>query len=291
MWLCGVDSPPMTATSPKLPLWLAWASDDRAGRCAVSAPSSRAQGVTLTGSTTPRSSNQTSPAASRPCAVNSPGLRVSRLKQKVASANAATPQEAIKSVAPVSLSSPVGTSTDSRAAVLVRIRSSQSVISAVPALDGSSRAPMPSNASMQKSKSGGGWEAMRTPADTARCRAAAASGGAVVLPSGRPVQVTTTFLPHWCRCSAASNPSPPLLPGPHATQMQRACGASASASRATARPARCIKVFGASAAAACRSICRVAATLKSGWLVALEIRCMAYCDVRSGFGDQERLCL
>ena len=60
--------------------------------------------------------------------------------------------------------------------------------------------------------------------------------------------------------------------------------AGTSVNRATDSPARCIRVWGGSVAAACCSICRVAATLKSGWLLALEIRCMADCDTRQA-GD------
>ena len=278
MWLRGVDSPPITATSPKLPLWLVWASDERAARCARFVPISRAQGATSAGRKTPRSSNQTSPVASRPWAVKSPGFSVNKLKQKMLLAQVERAQDAIKVVSPVSASSPVGTSTDSRAAALDCINASHSVISRLPALARSSRAPIPSSASMQKSKAGGGSLAICTPAASARARAASASGGALVLWSGRPVQVTTTFFPHRCRCNAASKPSPPLLPGPQATQMSSACGASASVSRATDKPARCISVCAGKPVAARCSICRVAATLKSGWLVALEIRCMVDCD-------------
>jgi hypothetical protein len=58
-----------------------------------------------------------------------------------------------------------------------------------------------------------------------------------------PAKVTTGKKPRCRNCAAASKPSPPLLPGPQATQIVRACGAMAIASRATARPARCISVW------------------------------------------------
>ena len=76
--------PPMTSTSPKLPLWLAWrraanpAVIGAAGWCsqAVGAGLGRAMGSCPR----PRSSNQIWPAASRPSAVNRPGFKVSRLR-------------------------------------------------------------------------------------------------------------------------------------------------------------------------------------------------------------------
>ena len=84
-----------------------------------------------------------------------------------------------------------------------------------------------------------------------------------------PSQVTSGSLPHCFRCIAASKPSPPLLPGPQATQIVRACGASASASRATARPARCISVCGAGR--------RLRAARGGGWP-----RCRTGARARSG---------
>ena len=176
--------------------------------------------------------------------------------------------------APVSAFRPLGTSTARHGAVPACIRSSQCCICAVPGRAGSSVAPMPSRASIHRSNSCGGPAASATPAAKARWRDACASGGDWLLPAGKPVHVTMTSLPHWCRCSAASKPSPPLLPGPQAIQMRWALGANASARRATARPARCIKVWGSRVAAASCSIWRVEATLCKGWLTSLEIFCM-----------------
>ena len=121
--------------------------------------------------------------------------------------------------------------------------------------------PIPSSASMARSHCAGGSLASTTPAERARASEASASGGKRV---SSPQKVTTGRCPQRCKCMAASNPSPPLLPGPQATQMVCACGARAQASRATAKPARCMRVWGGSCAAASSSICRVAAALCSG---------------------------
>ena len=125
---------------------------------------------------------------------------------------------------------------------------------------------------MARSHAAGGASAKRTPASRARCSEARASAGRR---ASSPSQVTTGAKPRCRSCAAASKPSPPLLPGPQAIQIVRACGAIAMASRATARPARCISVCGGSAAAAACSIRRVAATSNSGAVVAAVMRCMA----------------
>ena len=156
---------------------------------------------------------------------------------------------------PVSAFKPLGTSTASSGAGVACSRASTSAKRP----SGGRVAPMPSSASMQKScapRPAGGASAKRTPASRARCQAAWASGGAL---AGSPSQVTTGFKPQACRCTAASSPSPPLLPGPQAIHTQRACGLMASASRATARPARCISVCAGRAAAAACSMRRVVA--------------------------------
>ena len=147
-------SPPTMATSPRLPLWLACAWCAAAG-----APDSQAVGGSSP-SGTARSSNQTVPQASRPCAVNSPGLRVSRLSVWV---RLSVPNKllalvwpalaAIKGVAsgesrqPVSASSPLGTSTFRRSAGLLAMCASQSAMRP----SGGRVAPMPSRASMHTS--------------------------------------------------------------------------------------------------------------------------------------------
>ena len=77
MWLLCLDSPPKMATSPKLPLWL---------RCILccrtqpSAPDSLALGGSVAVRSTPRSSNHTWPALSRPSPVNNPGFRVNKAR-------------------------------------------------------------------------------------------------------------------------------------------------------------------------------------------------------------------
>ena len=266
------------ATSPRLPLWLACAWCAAAG-----APDSLAVGGSSPGDTA-RSSNQTAPQASRPCAVNSPGLRVSRLSVWARLSVSNKPLAlvwialaAIKGVAsgesrqPVSASSPLGTSTFRRSAGLRAMCANQSAMRP----SGGRAAPMPSRASMHTSCSpswsaAGGWSRSCTPAFSARASAARASAGAR---SASPSQVTWGVRPQRCRCRAASRPSPPLLPGPQAIQIVRACGASATASRATARPARCIRVWGGSWAAARSSTRRVAATLCSACGVSNRKRC------------------
>ena len=198
----------------------------------------------------PKLSNQTWPHWSRPCPVNRPGFNVSRLKQNCAVTHSAP-------ACPVSAFRPVGTSTAStgaepapRAAIHCAMRPSGT--------RAADAAPMPSSASMPRSNCAGGASANRTPASSARWYDRAASAGAV---PGVPSHVTTTCLPQPCSCRAASRPSPPLLPGPQATHRVWACGATASASRATDRPARCIKVWGGKPAVFAFSIRRVAATL------------------------------
>ena len=83
----------------------------------------------------------------------------------------------------------------------------------------------------------------RAPAPRRRGSAAAA-----------PTRSTVVGLPQPQRRVAASMPSPPLLPGPAKTTMRRACGARASARRATASPARAMSVKGGNAASASPSI-------------------------------------
>ena len=53
--------------------------------------------------------------------------------------------------------------------------------------------------------------------------------------------VTTTLLPRWVRCAAASNPSPPLLPGPQTIRLFLH-GGNRYRWLATARPARCMRL-------------------------------------------------
>ena len=99
-------------------------------------------------------------------------------------------------------------------------------------------APMPSSASMHRSHCGGGSSAKRTPACSARWCDACASAGAVC---GSPRQVTTTCSPPLLQVHAR----PPCRRRRccRGRRRSRSCahaGASAIASRAHARPARCI---------------------------------------------------
>ena len=222
----------------------------------------------------PRSCHHTCPAASLPWAVNSPGFNVNRLSVCCAVPGFAAVLRVEGSSPgaywPVSASSPEGTSTASTGAALLRSCASQCA-STVPRAepDGvclvDDRTPMPSRASMHRScsvRSVGGVSAHTM---FVQCRAFSqdwrASGGNV---SVVPSQLMTTLRPARAKWCAASSPSPPLLPGPQAIQIVRACGAMACASCATARPARCIKVCGANWAAMACSRRRVASVLNRG---------------------------
>ena len=238
-------APPMTITSPKLPLCCAcWRTD--CSRATLSPLASHARGGTCAAtSAMARSSNHTWPAWSRPWAVNTPGFRVSRHSVCVA-ITASSPSRV-----PWSASSPVGRSTASRAPACALSRRTASAR----APSGPRVLPRPSRASMAKSACAceGSAVSMVTPASCARNSEAAASGGRR---EAVPTLVTLTRLPAWCRCSAASKPSPPLLPGPAAIQMRCACGASASASRARPWPALRIRPCGGQRAADCASTWR-----------------------------------
>jgi hypothetical protein len=160
----------------------------------------------------------------------------------------------------VSLSRPVGRSTASVGALLAFMRAIQSAS----APSAGRCLPRPSRASIQRScalNPSGGERPALTPAARARRNEALVSAGAV---RGSPSQVTTTRRPAWCRCMAASRPSPPLLPGPQAIHTVRAWGAQAMASRATDRPARCIRVWGGRWRAAAASMPRTALLAKRG---------------------------
>ena len=253
--------PPSTTTSERLPLWLACIRTT----CAPGEsprPASQAETATSVGRAHCRSSNQTAPARSRPWAVNRPGLRLSN--DSVWRGPGGCP--AVHSPVcewnwPVSASSPLGTSTHRQGAFDWWSRRSQSASG----LSGTRVTPIPSMASMPRSQFLGGSTLNRTPADCASASAYAASGG-VVAPANK---VTTTSRPApaalaaWCSNRAATKPSPPLLPGPQAIQMQRARGTRACARRATASPARAVSVCGGSALAEACSAARVAVMLKS----------------------------
>ena len=75
------SAPPTMATSPKLPLWLSCARCECLRR---SAPKTQAEACTVQSSSlAPKSSNQTCPAASFPCAVKSPGFKVNSDRQNI----------------------------------------------------------------------------------------------------------------------------------------------------------------------------------------------------------------
>ena len=163
---------------------------------------------------------------------------------------------------PVSASNPVGTSTANTGARDALISAIQPAIWPSISRGGEvEELPIPSSASMQKSNSSRGASTKVTPASRARWYDIAASGGAL---SSLEQSVTTGDLPQSFKCIAASRPSPPLLPGPQAIQNVLAFGASARASLAVERPARCISAWGVSMACAACSIWRVMAVSYSG---------------------------
>ena len=241
------------------------------GTCGAG-PDSQALGACEAGAT-PRSSSHTSPAASRPAAVKNPGLRQSRLRVcRGARAECRASWSCVTTAkpganCPVSASSPLGKSTArtgtglcSRACRQATSRASGVRAGAV----GEEDTPMPNKASIHRSMAvdgAGGWSSHCTPQACARCQEAMASAGAW---SGWPSHVTNTWRPLRCSCIAASRPSPPLLPGPHAIHTVRAWGARAWAKRATATPARCIRVWRGNVAAAACSMQRVAADVNRG---------------------------
>ena len=237
-------APPTTATSPKLPLCAACSRCRGGGGPASTAVPSPVG--------TPSVCSQTRPAWSRPWPVKSPGFSVS--SDNVACARTATPPSAT----PVSACSPEGRSTASTVAGPLLSRWMASAI----APSGARRVPRPSRASMARSPASPCQPGvMGTPADTACAWAQAASAGRR---AASPKNATCTALPARCRCSAATKPSPPLLPGPASTCTRCACGAQASASCATARPARCISACGALPASACCSVARDVAASCNG---------------------------
>ena len=255
--------PPITITSPKLPLWLAWA---RAAFSPIGCcwPASHAVTGGSVGGTTPRSSSQTFPAASRPWAVKRPGLSVRSESVCLGPGRKCGDVSAVGSSAPVSAFSPLGKSTHRTSSGVVRSRDSQA-----PSRPSTGRmAPMPIKASIARSNSSGGCSANSTPLCCAAASAWRASAGRRLSSDESRVQWVTTTLgePPWacahrCRWAAATRPSPPLLPGPQATQMVRACGRSASASRATESPARDIRAWMGRCASASCSMRRVVSTL------------------------------
>ena len=206
---------------------------------------------------TPSASSQTLPAWSRPSAVNRPGLSVSKASV-CAARTACSPKRW-----PVSPHRPVGRSTASTGA---RPALSCCTASAM-APSGARHPPRPNSASMARSVGCiskpvlPGLMLMLTPACWAWASACCASAGWRV---ASPSKLTCTASPWACSQRAATRPSPPLLPGPAATQIRRACGATASASRARPRPARSIRVCWGWPARACASMRRLLTASHSG---------------------------
>ena len=99
-------------------------------------------------------------------------------------------------------------------------------------------------------------------ADAAEDREHAALRRAALLAAGLSVPLT----PRRCRCRAATNPSPPLLPRPQTIETPAPLGASRSISSATARPAFSIKFSAGtpSTSIAWRSSSRISCALSSG---------------------------
>ena len=199
-------APPTTMASPKLPLCCACSR----GADKVRAASHPASSMALALAATPRSSNHTHPAWSRPCAVNRPGLSVS-------SASVCVARTATAGTAPLSLCRPDGTSTASTGRPL-----SLSRFAAAASAPSSARlTPRPSSASTVRSACtrAGISGNTGTPASCACCQAWRASSG---LRAGSPTITSRASLPQPRSSAAATKPSPPLLPGPHHNSKVRA---------------------------------------------------------------------
>ena len=130
--------------------------------------------------------------------------------------------------------------------------------------------PMPNSASMVRSQRVGGESAKITPACRANPRAQRASAG---MCCSLPHQVTVSVPPfpvnQGTSNAAVNKPSPPLFPGPQATQTLVALGVMDFASLAAANAARAIRVCGGRVLASATSISRVAAMPCKGcvWLL------------------------
>ena len=178
--------PPTINTSPWLPLWALCGGLRESAWPAM--PTSQASGGDAD-EATPRSSNHTSPAASRPWAVNSPGFKVS--SERVWRGPLGVGADQCSGHWPVSAFRPLGRSTHNTGA---RPRWSACRCAANTPV-GARHAPMPSKASMAKSKLSGGCGARLTPAANACAQAAAASLGSR---AGSPAKVTSTRVwPPW----------------------------------------------------------------------------------------------
>ena len=157
------------------------------------------------GPRTPRSSNQTCAGCVAAAAGEEAGLERQQAER--------VGRRARPCPAPVSAFSPEGRSTASTGAAAGAAWRRPSRPARLPA---AARCPGPAARRWPDPTAAGIWSANATPAARARCSEASASAGAR---ASSPSQVTTGSLPQARRCSAASKPSPPLLPGPQAIQM------------------------------------------------------------------------
>ena len=166
--------------------------------------------------------------------------------------------------APVSAFRPLGTSTERVFAVDALIRS---MIAAAGPLTGRS-SPVPNNASMTSAASGQSPVASITPPGH-RSRAIRASP---LRSEASPRSATVTSRPSAMRRRAATNPSPPLLPGPARTRT----GPSAPrpvATSATAFPAASMRVMpGTPAAIARASALAICAAVSNSFMSASRKR-------------------
>src|SRR5436190_6792618 len=271
--------PPATSTWPEVNLCQPGARLGRRPRAAaVSSPIGAATGAPRG---MPMSATCTSPACCLPGAIHRPGLAA--WKVTVAAARTAAP-----ATTPVEACTPLGTSTLMTGVCAWLIAS----IAAATSPRGSPSKPVPSRASTTALQlaSGGPASPPRNPASP-RCASCAAFGAAPFdcqdVPSsltgpapgsrwrlvsaspessdGGATQTTLTRRPASRRRRAATNPSPPLLPLPH-TIVTSPSGASRSAARATAAPARSIRSRPGTpcSSIAQRSIARIADASGSG---------------------------
>ncbi len=157
--------------------------------------------------------------------------------------------------APVSPPSPEGRSTATRAAPLAVLRRR-----AAWAEDSSGRArPAPNRASITSPSAGASALGRER---TSPVQAAAAAAASPFSPARSPRAATPTGHPAWARRRAATQPSPPLFPGPHSTTTGRGDHRAATAS-ATAVPARSMsRLPGTPLSIAAASAARVSATVR-----------------------------
>ncbi len=252
-------APPTTATSPKLPLWLGVPSGrDGARRVARCRPATRRR--CSSGRSTPSRAHHDPSGVIAPAAGEEAGLRRDQ-RQRVVGADARRAERlAAIDVEPRGDVDGEDARAERRKVGDAADRGSDRALGRTRRADAEQR--IDDEIGSIASDRFVGVEVADVDAGLARRARAPDSRPRAASPT-TPTRSTVVGLPQSHRRVAASMPSPPLLPGPAKTTMRRACGARASARRATASPARAMSVKGGNAASASPSILRVAATPSS----------------------------